>query len=481
MSTYQSLIAGELREGGGPSREIENPTTGETGAVVRDASEADLDASVAAAARASVSWSGRTYADRADVLRAIAIGIEGRAVELADALVAEVGKPITEARGEAAGAAGFFRYAASLLETLTDEIRYTRNPGERLINQRRPHGVVAAIIPWNYPAALVSRKIAPAIAAGNGVVLKPDEKTPTAALIIAEVLAAADLPKGLISIVCGGRDTGAYLVDHPGTDYITMTGSPAAGKAILAAAAPRVKPVSLELGGKAPFIVLGDADVAVAAEAAVRSRHSNNGQVCIAAERVYVHDSVYEAFLEEYTRRVGALVVGDPREEATQIGPKISALELGKSVSAVEAALAEGAQLRLGGGRPAGALFERGHWMSPTVLSQVDDSMRVMRDETFGPVTPVARFQGWDDLVARANDTHYGLSAYVYTANLERAMDAMDHLDFGEVFINRTGPEELNGFHTGYRESGLGGDDGPHGLDSYFRKQSVYLNRMPTT
>jgi len=474
--TPLSLIAGELREGRGASREIENPATAEPAAVVADATEEDVDLAVGGARRAGAEWARRTYAERADVLREVADAIDGVSGELAATLVAEVGKPIREAEDEAKGAAGFFRYAASLAETLTDEVRYSRTGRERIIVQRRPQGVVGAIIPWNYPAALTARKIAPALAAGNGIVLKPDEKTPLSALVIARLLASSSLPEGLVSILCGGRDIGRRLVRHPGTDMITMTGSVAAGRAILADAAEQVTPVSLELGGKAPFIVLADADLELAVEGAVRSRHANNGQVCIAAERIYVHDDVYEQFVAAYTERVGRLVVGDPASRSTDIGPKISAPELAKSLSAIDAARAAGAAVRLGGGALSEAPFDRGHWMAPTVLTDVDDRMAIMRDETFGPVTPIARFSSWAEVAQRANDSRYGLSAYVYTSDLGAAMAAMDDLDIGEIYLNRVGPEELNGFHVGYRESGLGGDDGPHGLDLYFRRQTVYLN-----
>jgi lactaldehyde dehydrogenase / glycolaldehyde dehydrogenase len=472
----RAYIAGELRDGRGAARDIENPATGEVVAVIPDASDADIDAAVTAAVEAQTSWGRRTYAERSDVLRELATALDARVEELAAVIVAEVGKPIREAEDEARGVAGFFRFAASLAETIADEIRYSRTRGERILLQRRPHGVVGAIIPWNYPGALTARKLAPALAAGNGVVLKADEKTPLSALLIAEVLAASSLPSGLVSILCGGADVGRYLVRHPGTAMITMTGSAAAGKAILADAAPAVKPVSLELGGKAPFIVMGDADLDLAVAAAVRSRHANNGQVCIAAERVFVHDRVYEDFTGAYVSAVERLVVGDPSLRSTDIGPKISAAELSKSVDAIDVAVAAGASVRLGGGRLTDGPFAAGHWMQPTVVTDVSPQMAIMRQETFGPVTPIMRFTSWQDVAQASNDSPYGLSAYVYTADLGAAMTAMDDLDFGEVYINRVGPEELNGFHVGYRESGLGGDDGAHGLDLYFRRQTVYLN-----
>jgi lactaldehyde dehydrogenase/glycolaldehyde dehydrogenase len=337
--------------------------------------------------------------------------------------------------------------------------------------------VVAAIIPWNYPSALVARKLAPALGAGNAVVLKADEKTPLSALALAEILAEPGLlPRGLVNVLCGAGETiGRALVTSPLTQLVTMTGSTAAGKAILADAAALVKPVSLELGGKAPFIVLGDADVDAAVRDAVASRHMNCGQVCIANERTYVQRDIYEPFVERYVEAVGSLVVGDPRDPATQVGPKISPEELEKTLAGVQASVARDAVVRLGGGRLSGDGFDRGNWLEPTVLTDVSDGMSVMVDELFGPVTPIAPFDSWEEVVERANATRYGLSAYVYTRDLATAMRASRDLSFGEVYVNRAGPEEINGYHVGYRESGLGGDDGPHGLDAYFRRQTVYL------
>lgn len=265
------------------------------------------------------------------------------------------------------------------------------------------------------------------------------------------------------------------MVTDPRSDLVTMTGSPQAGKAILAAAAS-VKPVSLELGGNAPFIVLPDADLSKAVDDAVFARFMNCGQVCIANERTFVHDSVKEEFVERYVAAVQALVVGDPASPSTNVGPKISAEELDKIERLVTAGVAAGGQVRAGGRRLRDGAYAAGHWMAPTVVTGVRDDNPLMTDEIFGPVTPVATFSSFDEVVQRANATRYGMSVYVYTNELPTAMRAINELSFGEVYINRPGPEEVNGYHVGYRESGLGGDDGPHGLDVYFRRQTAYVN-----
>jgi lactaldehyde dehydrogenase/glycolaldehyde dehydrogenase len=475
------LIDGSLRRGGGEAREVVNPATEETLAAVPDASAADVGDALATAGRAWPDWAGAAPNERAGVLRTIAVAIEAERNWLASLLVAEVGKPVAEAEGEVSSTARFFSYTASLLEALVDEIRYTDKRNEQIWTRRRPHGVVAAIIPWNFPSALVARKVAPAIGAGNAVVLKADEKTPLSALAIAQILASvAELPPGVVNILTGAGDTvGRRLVTSPGTQLVTMTGSSEAGKAILADAAPLVKPVSLELGGKAPFIVLPDADIPTAVQDAVYSRYMNCGQVCIANERTFVHEAIYQPFVEQYVARVAELVVGDPQDRSSDVGPKISEAELAKTLHGVAASVAAGAQVRVGGERLTRDSYSRGYWMAPTVLTEVTDDMPAMVDELFGPVTPISSFRTWQEVRGRANATRYGLSAYVYTADLDTAMRASNELSFGEVYINRVGPEEINGFHVGYRESGLGGDDGPHGLDLYSRRQTVYLRTRP--
>jgi lactaldehyde dehydrogenase/glycolaldehyde dehydrogenase len=477
------LIGGTLRAGAGAARAVLNPATEETIVTVNDGSTDDLQEALEAAEAAWRDWSTTPPSERANILRKIADILDEHKEELAELLVAEVGKPISEARGETGATSGYFRYTASLLDTLVDEVGYTPNRNENMYVRRRPHGVVGAIIPWNYPSALTSRKIAPAIAAGNAIVLKPDEKTPLSALAVARIIHESKLlPDGLVNVVTGpGSTIGAALVKSRITQMITMTGSTVAGKAILAAAADQVKPVSLELGGNAPLIVMPDADLEYAVAEAVASRHSNNGQVCICAERVFVHRDVYDKFISLYCEAVGELVVGDPRAESTQLGPKVSHEELAKSQALVDTSIEQGARVVSGGEELLGDEFTTGYWMRPIVLADVTDTMAVFENEIFGPVTPISVFDTWNEVVVRANATTSGLSAYVFTTDLETAFRASDELLFGEVYVNRTGPEEINGFHTGFRESGLGGDDGPHGFDQFFRRQTTYLRHGRNT
>jgi lactaldehyde dehydrogenase / glycolaldehyde dehydrogenase len=453
------------------------PATGEVLVEVPDASLADATAAVEAAGRAWREWAAVPELARADALRKLGSLLRQDSDRLASIIVDELGKPIAEAEGEVGGTVGFVEHAASLLETQADEIRFTRNRREEIWTRRRPYGVVAAIVPWNFPSALVARKLGPALAAGNAIVLKADEKTPLSALAIAEIVHSSGLfPDGLVNVLTGpGESVGHALVTSAGTHLVTMTGSSEVGKEILASAARLVKPVHLELGGKAPFIVMPDADLGTAVTDAVASRHLNNGQVCIANERTFVHESIFDDFLGRYVASVEALVVGDPHDRRTQIGPKVSEDELAKTLSIVGRAVEQGAKVLTGGNQLTDGDFSRGTWMAPTVIGDVSDDMDVMRNEVFGPVTPVSSFANWDEVVRRANASPYGLSAYVYTSNLETAMTASRDLEFGEVYINRVGPEEINGYHAGFRESGLGGDDGAHGLDGYSRKQTTYV------
>ena len=465
-------IAGEAA-----ARPVINPTTG---GVIADAPEATpaqaLDA-VAAARAAQLAWGRRTPLARGQIMHRIAALIRAHAEPLARLVVREQGKPIAEARGEVGGAAEFFTYFAEFARRIQGEILPSDIAGEQIWIQRVPVGVVVGIIPWNYPAALVSRKVAPALIAGNTIVLKPHEDTPLSALYMARLMAEAGVPDGVVNIVTGaGATVGAALASHPGVDLVTMTGSVPAGRSIMQAAAGNLVPVSLELGGKAPFIVMEDADLDLAVAAAVTSRFMNCGQVCICAERILVHDRVHDAFVARFIAATRALRIGDPMNDATDIGPKVSLAELEKVERVTASAIAAGAEPLLLGGRPDVAPVAGGFWLTPTVLGATSADMAIMRDEVFGPVVPILRIADFDEALAITNNSQYGLSAYLFTNDFKRIMHAVQEISFGEIYLNRIGPEALQGYHTGYRSSGPGGDDGVHGLEAYLRKKTVYAN-----
>ena len=449
--------------------------------VIAAAPEAEADhagRALEAARRAQREWGRRTGPERGAVLRKVADGIRARREEIAQLVVAEQGKTITEARGEVGdAAAGFFDYYATFERAQVGSMFAPDERNEHLVVRSVPYGVVVGIIPWNYPAALFARKVAPAIMAGNTIVLKPHEDTPLAALALARIVEEAGVPPGVVNVVTGsGRVVGDALVRHPITRMVSMTGSVRGGREILTAAAENITPVSLELGGKAPFIVLEDADIGAAVENAVDARFWNCGQVCTCNERTYVQRDVYDEFVERFVEVASNLRMGDPTRDDMQMGPKVNEPELTKVEAMVNDAVEQGASVALGGGRPAGEEFEKGYWFEPTVLTGTTNDMDIVRSEVFGPVLPIQPFDEFGEVVDLANDSRYGLSAYIFTSDLHRAMRAIDDIDFGEIYVNKIGPEQIQGFHTGYRLSGMGGDDGPYGYERYLRRKTVYLH-----
>lgn len=465
----------------GETRPVINPADESVVAGAPEGDATHAEAALEAAKAAQRAWARKSGVERGAALRAVANAVRARAEDLARLVVAEQGKTITEARGEIEATAGFFDYYASFARAQVGAMFAPDGSGEQLFVKSVPYGVVVAITPWNFPAAIFARKVAPAIMAGNAIVLKPHENTPLTALALAAVVEEAGVPDGVVNVVTGaGRTIGDALVRHPFTQMVTVTGSVRAGREILAAAAGNITPVSLELGGKAPFIVLEDADLNAAVENAVNARFWNCGQVCTCNERTYVHRDLYDEFVERFVERARTLRMGDPMREDSQMGPKVSEEELVKVESFVRDAVEGGAEVVLGGGRPEGEGFEKGYWFEPTVLTGATNEMDIVRSEVFGPVLPIQAFDDFEEAVGLANDSPYGLTAYVFTRDLNRALRAIDDVDFGEVYVNKIGPEQLQGFHTGYRLSGLGGDDGPYGYERYFRKKTVYLGYDPT-
>ncbi|TVQ29434.1 MAG: aldehyde dehydrogenase [Geminicoccaceae bacterium] len=470
-------IGGKWVAGEAGSRPVVNPATGQAFAEVSEASVAQAQEAVATAQRAQPAWGALSPLARGQIMHRIAAAIRAEAEPLARLVVREQGKPIAEARAEIGGAAEFFTYFAEFARRIQGEILPSDAAGEQIWIQRVPVGVVAAIIPWNYPAALVSRKVAPAMIAGNAIVLKPHEETPLSALAMARIFEAAGVPPGVVNIVTGdGASVGAALTADNRIDLITMTGSVPTGRRIMETAARNLVPVSLELGGKAPFIVMEDAELDLAVASAVTSRFMNCGQVCICNERMLVHARIYDAFMDRFVAATRDLRLGDPMADTTDLGPKVSLAELEKVERITAEAIAAGAEPLLRGGRPEAAPVAGGFWLTPTVLAGATPDMAIMRDEIFGPVVPVTRIADFDEALAIANDSRYGLSAYLFTNDFNRIMRAVSDVRFGELYINRVGPESLQGFHTGYRNSGPGGDDGSHGLDHHLRKKTVYVN-----
>jgi lactaldehyde dehydrogenase/glycolaldehyde dehydrogenase len=471
-----AMLIGGRRVTADETRPVDNPATGEVFASVPEATAAHVQEALVAAAAAQRAWARTSLPQRAEMLTAVMREIDLHAEELARIVVAEQGKTITEARGEVTGAKAFLDVALGNKYRDVGELVAANTAGEQIAIREEPYGVVAAIIPWNFPAAIFARKAAPALMAGNAVVVKPSETTPLSALAMARVHQLAGVPDGLVNVVCGaGRVVGRQLVEHPLTSMVTLTGSTRAGREILSQAARKVMAVSLELGGKAPVIVFPDADLDLAVRKAFEARFWNCGQVCTCNERTYVHRSLHDEFVARFVELARAIKVGDPTRDDTELGPKVSEAEWRKVKDLVDGAVAAGAKLVLGGDRPEGLEFERGYWFAPTVLTGVANDMEVVQREVFGPVLPILPFDGYDEVIQWANSTDYGLTSYVFTDNLRTAMRATDDLEFGEVYVNEVGPEQFQAFHSGWKLSGLGGDDGRHGYDRYVRRKTVYL------
>lgn len=456
--------------------EVHSPANGDLLGRVTEATAADVDLAIDAAEQAFASWRLTTALSRANLLLKLNQLIERDRDALAHTITREMGKPLKEAQGELDYCIDLIRFAAENARRIEGDIIPGSRSGEQILIQRLPHGVIAGIAAWNFPAALLGRKLGPALAAGNTVVLKPHELTPLTGLALAGLIKEAGFPPGVINIVTGGIEVGQRLVASPKVKLVTMTGSTAAGKKIMAAAADTLKEVRLELGGKAPFIVMEDADLDAAVEAAVKARFQNAGQICTSNERTLVHASIYDRFVEKLLSRVKTLKVGDPLAADTEMGPKVSAGELEKVDAMVQRARQQGARLLTGGERLHGEAYDRGHYYAPTVLDGVTGEMDIARQEVFGPVLSLFKVKDFEHALQLANASDYGLSAYVFTNNLQYLMRLSTDLDFGEIYVNREGGEAAQGFHHGYGDSGLGGEDGKYGLDAYSRHKTVYLN-----
>ena len=457
--------------------DVLNPATGETIAKVAMGSKVDADKAVKAAKNAQQKWAALPQPQRAEYLQAFAQQIEKHKKALATLLTTEQGKPLAESIGEVEMAMTMLRYYAGFGWKRTGHVLASNHPQQQAITKEAPLGVVAAIIPWNFPLAIFARKTAPALVAGNTIVVKPSENTPLCSLALATLSKAAGIPEGVINVLCGeGSKVGDALVKHPDVELVTMTGSTRAGKIIAKNAAEKVIPVSLELGGKAPFIVLADADIEQAAQDAIDARVSNCGQVCICNERTYVQRDVYEQFMQALKKAADKVVVGDPLASKTTMGPKVSAAEKTHIDELLAKTVQEGATIFWQGSVPKDAKFTGGNWVAPTIVTDLPASATILKEEAFGPILPVVVFDTLDEVIALANDCEYGLSSYLYTRDLQAAMQISDALEYGEVYINRYGPEEVNGFHAGWKLSGIGGDDGEHGYQLYVKQKTVYVN-----
>ncbi|QYB00537.1 aldehyde dehydrogenase family protein (plasmid) [Rhodococcus sp. USK10] len=463
--------------------DIIDPANGELVATAARGSVENLDQAVAAAkaAHARGEWRTKTPDERADILSAIVADLSERMDELVALHVKENGVTIRQAMAFHVGySISHLQYFADLARTYEFE-----RSGPQLsyptmasgIVRREPIGVVAGIVPWNFPLLLAVWKLGPALAAGNTIVLKPDEKTPLTLLELAKSAERAGLPKGVLNIVTGaGEEVGARLAAHPDVRKIAFTGSTAVGREISKLAAENIKKVTLELGGKGPNIVLADADIASAVDGALFACFLYAGQACESGTRLLLPESLHDEFVDRLVQRAATIKVGDPSEFDTDIGPVISAEQHARILDYIEIGQKEGATLVFGGEPPTGTQFEQGHWVRPTIFTDVTPDMRIAREEIFGPVLSVLKYRTVDEAVAIANDTEYGLSAGVWSEDLEAALDVAARIESGTVWINDW--HMVNALYPfgGYKQSGNGRELGPHALDEYTEEKFVHVD-----
>lgn len=453
--------------------DVYNPATQKVIGTIPDASEEEAKRAVDAAYKAQKDWAALAAEERSQYLLEWAKLIKENTDQLAQIMTMEQGKPLKEAAGEINYANSFNTWYAEEAKRIYGETIPASSRHKRLFVQKQPVGVVAAITPWNFPAAMITRKVAPALAAGCTVVIKPSEETPFTALKLVELAEMAGIPKGVVNIVTGDAKTivGIWQKDSR-VRKLTFTGSTEVGKLLMRDAADTVKKISLELGGLAPFIVTENADIEKAVNGAIASKFRNAGQTCVCANRIYVQDGIVDQFASLYTQKVKELKVGNGLEEGVEIGPLINAKAVEKSLHHIEDAKAKGAVVLAGG-----ATIEdhTGYFIQPTVLKDVTDDMLCMQEETFGPVAPISSFTTVEEVVQRANDTPFGLAAYVYSEKISEAVYMAEHLEYGIVGVNDALPSTAQAPFGGFKESGLGREGGHYGIEEFFEVKYISL------
>ncbi len=475
-------IDGHFQHGqAGRTFETLNPATNQPLTTVAEGLSEDIDLAVRAARRAfdEGPWPRMGVAERAAYLLRIADAIEAYANDIAQLEVYDVGLPITQARSQAARTAENFRFYARVIQNLNGDAYQV---GSAFLNYtiRKPVGVAGLIMPWNTPLMLSSWRIAPALAAGNTVVLKPAEWSPLSANLLAHLIDEIGLPAGVFNVVNGfGESCGAALVTHPGVNLISFTGETSTGKTIIANAAATLKRCSVELGGKSPVVICADADFERALDAAIFGIFSLNGERCTAGSRLLIEDAIYERFVEAVAQRTEHIRVGDPSDPSTELGPLIHAEHWSRVNSYIEAGQREGARLIVGGKRPEG--LDEGNFLQATFFADVDARMRIFQDEIFGPVLVATPFRGEEEAIRLANDVRYGLAAYVWSNDIKKAHRIGQNIDAGMVWLNSQNVRDLRTPFGGVKESGIGREGGRYAFDFYCETQLLHvsLNDQP--
>ncbi|MBP2076040.1 NAD-dependent succinate-semialdehyde dehydrogenase [Oceanobacillus polygoni] len=454
--------------------EVINPATNECIANVTSGGEAEAKLAVEAAANAFKEWSRKPAVERANLLLSLYHKVLENHEELAYLVTLESGKPLMQSRMEVKNGAEYIRWNAEEARRIYGTTIESSDSQRRMQIKKEAVGPVAAITPWNFPFAMVARKLSPALAAGCTVALKPSEETPLSAIKFFEIAEEVGFPKGVMNLVIGNPQViGEVWLTDKRIRKITFTGSTAVGKMLYQKAAKQVKRLSMELGGHAPIIVFEDCNVDKAVQQIVRSKFNNNGQTCISPNRIYVHESVIDHFTEEMGRAVKKFKVGDGTNEESNVGPVINPDGLKKAESHVRDAIDKGAQIVTGGKRYDAEGCEKGFFFYPTVLKDVNETMKVATEETFGPIAPILSFSSEAEVIEKANDTDYGLAAYLFTTDLSRAHRVSEMLEYGMVGVNDTVLSQVEGAFGGVKESGFGREGGPEALEDFLEKKFI--------
>jgi len=450
---------------------VVNPSTGEVFAQVATVDRAGVKQAIDDAEAAWAGWRSLTGKQRGIYLRNIADSLEKRADEIAKVITLENGKPLAQSRGEVGMSVDHLQWFAEEARRTYGRVVPNQLPGKRHLVIKQPVGVVGAIAPWNFPLVLALRKVAPALAAGCPVILKPASATPLSSVLLAEAIHEAELPAGVFQLVVGNsKEIGEEMFSNANCRKVTFTGSTAVGHHLIKQSAENVTKLSLELGGNAPLIVFEDADIDLAVEGAIIAKFRNTGQSCIAANRIYVHQSIFDQFVAAFVEKTKALKVGDGLSEGVDIGPLVDEESLVAAIANIEDAKKQGAEIRCGGKRWDAS---HGYFLEPTVLTGASENACCLREEVFAPIAPVLSFDSEEEVIARANDTQYGLAAYLFTQNLARAWRVAEALEAGTVGVNDTVPATSQCPFGGMKQSGLGRELGIEGMDAYLETKHI--------
>jgi succinate-semialdehyde dehydrogenase/glutarate-semialdehyde dehydrogenase len=471
----QLYIGGEWRDGSeGATIDVEDPATGETLVEVADGTPDDATAALDAAVEMKDEFAAMPPVERGEVLRRAFEKLVERKDELALLMTLEMGKPVSESEGEIVYAAEFFRWFSGEAMRVEGQYNVAANGRGRVLTMKQPVGPSLLITPWNFPMAMGTRKIGPAIAAGCTMVMKPAKQTPLSMLALAQILEESGLPGGVLNVLTSSSSGSVMepLIKDPRTRKLSFTGSTEVGRKLIAQAADQVLKVSMELGGNAPFLVFDDADIDAAVEGALLAKMRNIGEACTAANRFHVADAIAEQFAQKLADKMGSMKVGRGTEDDVKVGPLIDSDQRDKVAELVEDARSKGATVVVGGDAPDGA----GYFFNPTVLGDVSPDARLLREEIFGPVAPVASFQSEDDAIAAANNTEYGLVAYVYTSDLRRALRVIEKLETGMIGLNQGMVSNAGAPFGGVKQSGIGREGGHEGIEEFLETKYVAVN-----